>query len=137
MLTKRKIFPAIPVLIIVLVVFNLIPLFFKSDKEAYRFVSTWGSEGSQPGQFSGPIGIAIDSASFIYVSDGSKHWSNRPMRRSLSLAKRLKRNPINPTNPPLTRLSSKSFTYFQQKGDSHAESASWSEATIPIFRGQA
>ena len=69
MLTKRKILLAISVLIIVLVLFYIIPLFFKSDKEAYQFVSTWGSEGSQPGQFSGPIGIAIDKAGFIYVSD--------------------------------------------------------------------
>jgi len=72
-LTKRKIRLAIPALIIVLAVFYLIPQFFKFDKETYRFVSAWGSEGSQPGQFSGPIGIAIDNASFIYVSDAENN----------------------------------------------------------------
>ncbi len=72
-LTKRKIRLAIPALIIVLAVFYLIPQVFKFDKETYRFVSAWGREGSQSGQFSGPIGIAIDNASFIYVSDAENN----------------------------------------------------------------
>ena len=73
MLMRRKILLVIPMLIALLIVFCIIPLFFKSDKETYQFVSTWGSKGSTPVQFSGPIGIAIDKAGFIYVSDAENN----------------------------------------------------------------
>ena len=34
-----------------------------------RFVTKWGSTGSNPGQFDAPTGIAEDSLDNIYVSD--------------------------------------------------------------------
>jgi DNA-binding beta-propeller fold protein YncE len=66
---KRNILLAIPVLVVILAIIYIIPLFLKPDKETYEFLDAWGSEGNAPGQFSGPIGIAIDKAGFIYVSD--------------------------------------------------------------------
>lgn len=73
MSTKRKILLAIPAFIVILTMLYAIILFWKPDKESYRFASSWGSEGAMPGQFSGPIGIAIDGAGFIYVSDSENN----------------------------------------------------------------
>ena len=40
----------------------------KFDKQG-KFLLKWGSEGKGDGQFQGPIGLAVDSQSNIYVSD--------------------------------------------------------------------
>ena len=37
------------------------------------FVKAWGSRGAEPGQFSGPHGIATDKAGRIYVADRTNH----------------------------------------------------------------
>jgi DNA-binding beta-propeller fold protein YncE len=34
-----------------------------------EFVGAWGSYGSGPGQFNGPIGVAVDNAGHVYVAD--------------------------------------------------------------------
>jgi sugar lactone lactonase YvrE len=39
-----------------------------------RFLLTWGQKGADPGAFHFPIGIAIDPADFIFVTD---HYNNR------------------------------------------------------------
>ena len=39
-----------------------------------RFVSKWGTWGSENGELESPHGIAIDSSGFVYVADG---WNNR------------------------------------------------------------
>ncbi len=39
-----------------------------------RFLTTWGSEGTEPGQFNIPIGIAINKDDEIFVCD---HYNNR------------------------------------------------------------
>ena len=36
---------------------------------SYSFAYEWGSAGSGPGQFDGPYGVAVDSASNVYVTD--------------------------------------------------------------------
>ena len=43
--------------------------FFEIIDQSYRFVSMWGSEGSGPGEFQYPMGIAVDGSGFVYVSD--------------------------------------------------------------------
>src|SRR6202142_3911877 len=40
----------------------------KFDKDG-RFVKTWGSYGSGPGQFNSPHGIAVDAQGAVYVAD--------------------------------------------------------------------
>lgn len=41
----------------------------KSDTAAPRFVAEWGEQGSEPGDFHFPIGIAINAADEIFVTD--------------------------------------------------------------------
>jgi sugar lactone lactonase YvrE len=36
---------------------------------AVTYVTSWGSEGSGPGQFHGPYGVAVDSHHHVYVTD--------------------------------------------------------------------
>ena len=38
--------------------------------ETYKFVTNWGSYGTDNGQFSIPNGIAVDSLGNVYVADG-------------------------------------------------------------------
>lgn len=42
-----------------------------------RFVTMWGSEGSGPGRFSTPLGIAVDSNGGVFVSD----WGNNRIQK--------------------------------------------------------
>ena len=44
---------------------------------AARFLLTWGKEGTEPGEFHFPIGIAINPADEILVTD---HYNNRVQR---------------------------------------------------------
>jgi streptogramin lyase len=63
---------------------------FTTDPEGYRvlafessagnFMFTWGSYGSEPGQFILPIGIAADKLGRLWVSDSG---NNRLMRFTL------------------------------------------------------
>jgi hypothetical protein len=39
------------------------------SEEQYSFVRSWGSKGTDEGQFDGPSGIAIDSSNNVYVTD--------------------------------------------------------------------
>ncbi len=43
-------------------------------REAARFVKTWGREGGAPGEFSIPIGIALNEADEIFITD---HYNQR------------------------------------------------------------
>jgi hypothetical protein len=40
-----------------------------------EFVGKWGSEGSGDGELDAPLGIAVDSSGYVYVSEsGLKTW---------------------------------------------------------------
>jgi PKD repeat protein/sugar lactone lactonase YvrE len=40
-----------------------------SGAETYRYVATWGSSGSENGQFDAPVGIASNATGYLYVTD--------------------------------------------------------------------
>lgn len=44
-------------------------LFFASGDRRYVFTQSWGSEGTGPGEFKDPIGVAIGPSGDIYVTD--------------------------------------------------------------------
>ena len=44
-------------------------LFFASGDLHYVFVQTWGSEGTEPGEFRDPLGVAIGPSGDVYVTD--------------------------------------------------------------------
>ena len=44
-------------------------LFFTRGDLRYMLVQTWGSEGSEPGEFKNPVGVAIGPSGDIYVTD--------------------------------------------------------------------
>src|SRR5579863_5456918 len=46
----------------------------ESDPPAVRFLLAWGEEGTKPGEFHFPIGIAIDPRDVILVTD---HYNDR------------------------------------------------------------
>src|SRR5688572_904219 len=54
-----------------LVLLALLPTVVQAEP---RFVAQWGQQGSEPGQFHFPIGIAISPTDEIYVTD---HYNNR------------------------------------------------------------
>src|SRR5438046_2217945 len=37
------------------------------------FVLTWGNNGSAPGQFSGPFGVATDASGYVYVVENTNN----------------------------------------------------------------
>jgi tripartite motif-containing protein 71 len=39
----------------------------------YHFLLAWGSQGSGPGQFNYPLGVAVDSSGNVYVTDGENN----------------------------------------------------------------
>jgi sugar lactone lactonase YvrE len=39
------------------------------QQQQYTFVTSWGSEGEEEGQFSGPEGIDVDSEGNVYAAD--------------------------------------------------------------------
>src|SRR5438876_10723840 len=51
----------------------LLSLATASSASAFGFLMKWGSAGSGPGQFQGPIGVATDSAANVYVADSQNH----------------------------------------------------------------
>jgi len=57
------------VLAAVLVAAMALPTLLREDVEGYAWVSSWGGSGSGPGEFSGPIGVAVDDSGYVYVSD--------------------------------------------------------------------
>lgn len=46
-----------------------IPILARRSHERYAAVGTWGREGSGPGEFRAPIGIAVDDSGYVYVTD--------------------------------------------------------------------
>jgi len=40
---------------------------------SYEFVTKWGGLGSGDGQFSSPLGVAVDSSGYVYVADSYNH----------------------------------------------------------------
>lgn len=46
-----------------------VPTLLRQNREVYEWSASWGSTGSGPGEFQGPIGIAVDGSGFVYVSD--------------------------------------------------------------------
>ncbi|MSR58512.1 MAG: hypothetical protein EXS05_12800 [Planctomycetaceae bacterium] len=49
------------------------------DVGGARFLAAWGQEGSQPGEFNIPIGIAVNAADEVFVTD---HYNNRVQKFS-------------------------------------------------------
>ena len=39
-----------------------------------HFLTSFGGEGTEPGKFKYPSGLAVDSSGFVYVCD---NWNNR------------------------------------------------------------
>ena len=37
------------------------------------FVTKWGSQGTGDGEFTSPLGIAVDHSGFVYVADRDTH----------------------------------------------------------------
>jgi DNA-binding beta-propeller fold protein YncE len=61
----------------VLVLWLAAPGAFAADEpkpEIVRFVSTWGKQGTAPGEFDFPIGIAINAVDEVFVTD---HYNDR------------------------------------------------------------
>jgi len=46
-----------------------VPTLLRQSREVYEWDASWGSTGSGPGEFDGPLGIAVDGSGFVYVSD--------------------------------------------------------------------
>ena len=67
----------IPVVLAVILL-SLIPAAARADVPP-QFVLMWGSQGSQPGQFSFPLGIGTDATGFVVVADRE----NRRVQRFL------------------------------------------------------
>jgi len=49
---------------------------------AAKFVTAWGKEGEAPGEFSIPVGIAINAADEIFVTD---HYNSRVQKLLITL----------------------------------------------------
>lgn len=56
-------------LVLVLGAAAFVPTFLREDLVTYEWSRSWGTSGSEPGQFRGPIGIAVDDSGFVYISD--------------------------------------------------------------------
>ena len=41
--------------------------------DAGRFIAAWGSQGDRPGEFNGPVGVALDGQGNAYVADIGNH----------------------------------------------------------------
>ena len=52
-------------------------LFFTSGTLGFTFVRTWGESGAGPGQFDGPIGVAVGPNADIYVTDAGNNRIQR------------------------------------------------------------
>ncbi|MEX2472657.1 MAG: hypothetical protein WEA34_10780, partial [Gemmatimonadota bacterium] len=50
-----------------------LPTLLRQSQEVYEWHASWGGTGSGPGEFDGPIGIAVDGAGFVYVSDAGNN----------------------------------------------------------------
>ena len=72
MTTTRKILVA-ALIVVTITTAWAISAWFPSPKEiGYDHVLTWGETGSEPGQFSEPIGIVV-SGNEVFVSDAGNH----------------------------------------------------------------
>lgn len=54
----------------ILIVFGLLAT---AGSAAYVYVDSFGTEGTAPGQFRSPSGVAVDAAGDVYVSDTNNH----------------------------------------------------------------
>ena len=68
-LLKRPLVAGSLVVVLLVAVTCTRRLFFTSGDLHYVFVQTWGSEGTGPGEFRDPIGVAIGPSGDIYVTD--------------------------------------------------------------------
>ena len=50
------------------------------------FLATWGSEGSEDGQFNSPYGIAVDGSGKVYVADSGNHRIQKFSSKGIFLA---------------------------------------------------
>lgn len=56
-------------LALVLVVVAVVPAFLRTNRERYEPVLAWGRVGDGPGEFRGPLGVAVDDSGYVYVTD--------------------------------------------------------------------
>ncbi len=58
--------------VMVLMVMGIV-LSGKVEAQTYQFVTKWGSQGSGDGEFTNPVGAAVDSSGNVYVADTGNH----------------------------------------------------------------
>lgn len=46
-----------------------VPTLLRRDRARYEPVLTWGRAGDGPGEFRGPIGVAVDDSGYVYITD--------------------------------------------------------------------
>lgn len=50
-----------------------LPTLARSNQEHYQMIGAWGREGTGPGEFREPIGVAVDDSGYVYVSDAGNN----------------------------------------------------------------
>jgi len=48
-----------------------IPASLKPSSSSYSYITKWGSQGSENGEFYNPYSIAVDSKGYVYVVDNT------------------------------------------------------------------
>ena len=78
-------------------------LFFTSGDLRYVLVRSWGSDGTAPGEFSAPIGVAIGPAGDVYVTDSGNNRIQRfrPDGTLVGIVKLMKIRVIEPQDIPV------------------------------------
>lgn len=56
-------------LLAALILIAAIPTLLRRDRERYVPVLAFGHEGTGPGEFRGPIGVAADDSGYVYITD--------------------------------------------------------------------
>jgi DNA-binding beta-propeller fold protein YncE len=55
--------------LLLLVIVAAVPTLLRRNGERYDPVLAWGRPGDGPGEFRGPVGVAVDDSGFVYISD--------------------------------------------------------------------
>ena len=76
-LLRRRAVPILALTLLLLLAGYTWGLFFTSGNLRFTFVRTWGETGAGPGQFDGPIGVAIGPNDDVYVTDSGNNRIQR------------------------------------------------------------